>query len=268
MVEVKKIALAGLGVAAVGGIAWFLWSRQVTRSAHQTDPEEQALEQAVQKLFQDSFGGSPLTGASAPGRVNLIGEHTDYNDGFVMPIGIHYRTLVVGRPNGLDRFRIVSLNQGGVLSEIHAASLLEKGKEKHWTDYVRGVLAQFINEKILVPPMDIAIASNVPLGGGLSSSASLEMALCTLLNVISEARFSSEKLAVMSQKSEHEYAGVPCGIMDQIISGMAREGQAMLLDCRSLRTQFFSVNFPGVVILVASKFLFPLLINKFFRYQC
>lgn len=185
-------------------------------------------------LFAEHFGGSPTVRVSAPGRVNLIGEHTDYNGGFVLPIAIERRTYIAGsvHPTG-SQCRLVTANQGTSEVVIFTASEgVLKPSTPAWANYVKGVLAQYM---VAMPSgqmsCDIAIASDVPLGGGLSSSASLEVAVAAFLESAYGLRVDPKERALRCQKAEHVFANVPCGIMDQMISSCAVAGHALLIDC-------------------------------------
>ena len=215
---------------------------------------------------------SSLIVASAPGRVNLIGEHTDYNDGYVMPMAIDRRTFVLGRRNESTPpvYRLVSQNisdekdshghhkplmAGAVnftIAEFDAAALVAQSSTAQWHDYVRGVIAQYIKAGHVIPGFDAAVAGNVPLGGGLSSSASLEVATATFIDGLLGIVTDGVQKALMCQKAEHEYANVPCGIMDQFISALGQEKAAMLLDCRSQQPKLVSFVDPAVSILISN----------------
>ncbi|XP_034248892.1 galactokinase-like [Thrips palmi] len=210
-------------------------------------------------LFKESFGVDPeAAGCQAgcgPGRVNLIGEHTDYNDGFVLPMALPMVTVVLGRCNGSD---VVTLCTNSPDADApkrtqFAVPSLEKplkpGTPK-WANYVKGVVAHFPGG---CPGFDAVVVSSVPLGGGLSSSASLEVATYTFLEAITGRKCQklSEK-ALVCQKAEHEFAGMPCGIMDQFISVMGKQGNALLIDCRSLESRLVPLDDPELVVLVTN----------------
>jgi galactokinase len=206
--------------------------------------------------FQRVFGATPQWGAHAPGRVNLIGEHTDYNEGFVLPIAIDRVCACVGSPlaNGnihgqLCSFPIDSDAEGRhtqpLTVKIDWDALRSQGPActdslapaDRWAAYVLGVIELFRREaeqrgKPVPPPMNIAVTSSVPLGSGLSSSASLEVAVCTMLEQAAGWSLSKLEKAKLCQRAEHEYAHVPCGIMDQYASVFGEAGNALFLDCR------------------------------------
>lgn len=191
--------------------------------------------------FSAAFGREPVWGASAPGRVNLIGEHTDYNEGFVLPIAIDRVCVAVAGPAADARRSRVLAADLGRTAEVDLARPLEVGEGSgqvaagSWLSYIAGVAAQFqrLQGWGALPNLDIAIASSVPLGGGLSSSAAVEVATATLLEQVAGVSLEPRAKALLCQRAEHEFAGVPCGIMDQFVSVMGRTGHAILIDCRS-----------------------------------
>lgn len=168
----------------------------------------------------------------APGRVNLIGEHTDYNDGFVMPMAIDRFTRVTPSARGDGRLAVHSEAMGdAVEARLDAGALRPRGD---WSDYVYGVAKQLLDAGIPLQGATLRIASDVPLGAGLSSSASLEVAVASALVDGARATIDRMTLARLCQRAEHEFAGAHCGIMDQFIALHGRAGHALLLDCRSL----------------------------------
>ena len=185
--------------------------------------------------------------ASAPGRVNLIGEHIDYSQGFVLPFAISYRTTAQIRRRDDQIIRIRS--QQKIRDEITTSiSDLTPGSQGGWERYVLGVMwALGISEGV-----DIEIDGDVPLGAGLSSSAALECAVATGLNNLFSLGLDTKQLALLAQKAENEYVGVPCGIMDQSVSMMAEAGSALLLDCRDLSTTLvpFDLGASGLELLI------------------
>lgn len=185
--------------------------------------------------------------ASAPGRVNLIGEHIDYSQGFVLPFAITFRTTAQIRRRKDQVIRICSQQR---LDDVISSSISElaPGSLGGWERYVLGVIwALGIEEGV-----DIEIDGDVPLGAGLSSSAALECAVATGLNELFSLGFDNKQLALLAQKAENEYVGVPCGIMDQSVSLMAEAGSALLLDCRDLSTTLipFDVGTSGLELLI------------------
>ena len=190
---------------------------------------------------------SPDVIASAPGRVNLIGEHIDYSHGFVLPFAISFRTTAHIRRRDDQVIRIRSKQQ---IDEEISSSIadLAPGAQGGWERYVLGVMwALGINKGV-----DIEIDGEVPLGAGLSSSAALECAVATGLNDLFSLGLDNKQLALLAQKAENEHVGVPCGIMDQSVSIMAEAGSALLLDCRDLSTTLvpFDLGASGLELLI------------------
>jgi len=192
----------------------------------------------LRTLFAELYGRAP-TIYRAPGRVNLIGEHTDYNDGFVMPVALNRYTYVAVGPRPDRRLRVYSENLG----EMCDLDLdqIRPGKSGHWSDYVRGVAGVFESSRQQLRGADLAVISEVPLGSGLSSSAALEVATAWALLGNSEIEADRTPVAQMCQKAEHLYAETMCGIMDQFISCHGRAGHALMLDCRSLHFEFLPI---------------------------
>ncbi len=209
-----------------------------------------ALE-TLKSRFESLFGRPPAGLVRAPGRVNLIGEHTDYNDGFVLPIAIDRQTLA-GWAGRADRRVVFASLQVEAPAEIDLDAPIEKG-EPAWANYCRGVAAGLRSAGVPLAGADILFDSDVPIGGGLSSSASLEVATAMALLAAAGAvgRLEGRELALICQKAEHEYAGAPCGIMDQSISVMGRAGHALLLDCRDGSTRQVPFRDRSLVLLVA-----------------
>ena len=177
--------------------------------------------------FKQRFGRMPDLVASAPGRVNLIGEHTDYNGGDVLPIAISDRTYVAAMRSTLGKTRARSLGAGA--EAIIDARTPEKTGD--WWDYLSGVMWAFARRGIELPQLDFVIASGVPMGAGLSSSAALEVASAAAINALIGESFSALQLAEIAHEAEREFVGVACGVMDQFTSALAREGYALLIHC-------------------------------------
>ena len=201
----------------------------------------------IEKKFLETFGAEPDLVAAAPGRVNLIGEHIDYSDGFVLPFAIKDRTLVAARKRGDSTVRIASAQRRNKIVTVDI-SKVKPGLKGEWERYALGVLwALGVNEGV-----DLLIDGHVPLGAGLSSSAALECSVATAMNHLFGLGFNLEELARLTQKAENQYVGVPCGIMDQSVSLMATQGSALLLDCRDLSTKNipFDVASSGLELLI------------------
>ncbi|GAA0529360.1 galactokinase [Rhizomicrobium palustre] len=184
--------------------------------------------------------------ASAPARANLIGEHTDYapNGGHVLPTPLPFHTTVTIEPNGTDRFTFVSEKFPGKVEE---RGLEEAARGGHWTDYILGVL-RVCSTKVKVPGLKISVTSDVPIGCGISSSAALCVAVARAVKALTGASWDDVEIALIAYEAEHDYVGVPCGKMDQFASSVGREGQALLLDTRTL--EFRNVAMPEGVTLM------------------
>ena len=201
----------------------------------------------IEKKFLETFGAEPDLVAAAPGRVNLIGEHIDYSDGFVLPFAIKDRTLVAARKRGDSTVRIASAQRRNKIVTVDI-SKVKPGLKGEWERYALGVLwALGVKEGV-----DLLIDGHVPLGAGLSSSAALECSVATAMNHLFDLGFNLEELARLTQKAENHYVGVPCGIMDQSVSLMATQGSALLLDCSDLTTKNipFDVASSGLELLI------------------
>jgi galactokinase len=207
----------------------------IPQSILEMAPPPKAVAARARSAFRDRFGDEPALVAIAPGRVNLIGEHTDYNGGFVLPMAIDRVTAVAVAPGTrAGRWRVHAADLGQD-AELIVSSPLVPGAQGLWVGYIAGVAAGFqdMMEDPALPPLDLAIASSVPVGSGLSSSAAVEVAVATALEGILDAPLERLGKALLCQHAEHEFAGVPCGLMDQLASVMGRAGHALLIDCRS-----------------------------------
>ncbi|HZF01970.1 MAG TPA: galactokinase [Methylomirabilota bacterium] len=201
--------------------------------------------------FQKHHGRAPRWIVAAPGRVNVIGEHTDYNDGFVLPMAIErYAIMAADSSSSSSSFSIYD-TQFKESATIDVSAPVTKGSPK-WSNYIRGVLAGFQNRGEKIPALDLAFMSTVPLGGGLSSSAALEVCTATLIEAATGKKIDPVEKALLAQKAEHDFAGVPCGIMDQFISALGREGHLLLLDCRTRKTEFVPMSDPSVELLIVN----------------
>jgi galactokinase len=200
------------------------------------------------ELFTRCFGHAPRWVVAAPGRVNLIGEHTDYNDGYVLPMAIE-RHIVIAADSNTDRQVTLHSETTGETASFGLHPKVERG-EPGWSNYVRGVVAGFQKLKKKVPGFDAVIESTLPYGGGLASSAALEVATATLLEAITSQTLDPIEKALLCQRAEHDFAGVPCGIMDQFTSILAQENHALLLDCRSRTTTPVPMTDPAVTVLI------------------
>lgn len=204
---------------------------------------------AVSELNQWT-GSAARWSAAAPGRVNVIGEHTDYNGGWVLPMAIDRYTVLVAAP-GLqaDRIRVRSLSLGEQ-SAVSLSRLWDLSDDK-WMRYLQGVLAEYAHRAVVCPPLDIVVASSVPVGGGLSSSAALELAMAHLIEAVTEITWSPAERIRAAVSAERDGAGVPCGIMDQTIVEQGEQGCVLLLDCaQDLISSIIRCDDPQIVWLV------------------
>ena len=191
------------------------------------------------QIFGDHFNEKPIL-YRAPGRINLIGEHTDYNEGFVLPAAIDKAAYIAIANNGTKACNLVAHD----LSEQFSFSVDDQLKpvDKGWANYFLGVVAGFKERGIHLSGFNLIVTSDVPLGAGLSSSAAIESSFAFALNDLFDAGFSLVELAQIGQKAEHNFAGVMCGIMDQYASCLGKEDQAILLDCRSLEHRLIPIE--------------------------
>ena len=193
-----------------------------------SDPVERA-----RASFRERFGAEPALAVVAPGRVNLIGEHTDYNDGFVLPCAIDFGTAVVASPRADGVIRAVAADFGGAEDAFSVAGPIAHADG--WAEYLRGAVQTLAGRGWTLGGADLAIAGDVPQGAGLSSSASLLVALIETLRTLAGLEtVTPTDVAVLARAAENEFVGVACGIMDQLISARGVLGHALLIDCRSL----------------------------------
>ena len=205
------------------------------------------LVEAVRQSFEKKFQRKPLLLAS-PGRINLIGEHTDYNEGFVLP-GATDRCLVfavAARADRRCRFYSLDFDQDFAtdLDHLHRS-------EWRWPDYLQGVLDQFLKAGYSIGGLDIAFGGNVPIGGGMSSSAAVEAGLAFALNHLFELKLDLLTLALLAQKAENEFVGLRCGIMDMYANLHGRPGQVMKIDCRHLVHEYYPFDRPELRIIIS-----------------
>ena len=196
--------------------------------------QDQALHDRVTASFAARFGHAPHLVVRAPGRVNLIGEHTDYNDGFVLPCAIGPATMVAVSKRHDNNVEVVAADFGDARDQFNLELPLERNIEQPWADYVRGMMSGLQNAGYALSGANIAIAGNLPKGAGLSSSASLEVAVGKANLALADIAIDNTRLAQMAQRAECDFVGTKCGIMDQLISAQGKAGHALLIDCRSL----------------------------------
>ncbi|MGE5246546.1 MAG: galactokinase [Betaproteobacteria bacterium] len=206
------------------------------------------MERPVRAAFARTFGREPAGIALAPGRVNLIGEHTDYNDGFALPMAIDrgVRVAVALRTDGLVRAHAAAFDE---TCEIDVAALAP-GRLRGWSAYVGGVVWMLTRTAFPISGADLAIVSDLPIGAGLSSSAALELAVMRALAFAAGAEWDARAMAARAREAEHEFVGVACGVMDQFASALGRSGCALLLDCRSLGARPVPVPADAAVVVM------------------
>lgn len=189
--------------------------------------------EALNAKFQAFFGHAPALTVHAPGRVNLIGEHTDYNGGFVLPMAINYGTTIAGSARLDSKVDVVALDLDEDNNQFDLADITYTDKQ-NWSNYVRGVLKVVQERYPALRGVNLMITGDVPQGAGLSSSASFEIALIRLLTQLFNLPIDGIEAAHIGQKAENTFVGCACGIMDQLISALGKSGHAMLLDCDQL----------------------------------
>lgn len=186
----------------------------------------------------------------SPGRVNLIGEHIDYNGGHVLPAALTMSTTVLARKRDDNVIRLYAVDLKYVVQAELDRLIHYKGYK--WGNYQLGVAYQLIQEGYAIPGCDMLFEDKVPLGSGLSSSAAIEVSTALALNRLGGYDTNMKELAIISQKAEHNYVGVKCGIMDQFASAMGKEGHAILLDCRDLNYSYIPLNIEGLKLVIAN----------------
>jgi len=208
-----------------------------------------SLKQQVMDEFQKRFGGEPTFVVRAPGRVNLIGEHTDYNDGFVFPLTIDRATWIALRPRDDHRMAVYSV-EFDQTCEFALDKIVKKGST--WVEYLKGVAWALQETGYALTGWEGVSIGDVPIGAGLSSSASYELATARAFCAVSGFTWDAAAMARLCQKTENQWVGVNSGIMDQMISAAGREGHALLIDCRSLETELVPLPEGTVVVVMDS----------------
>ncbi|WP_159654127.1 galactokinase [Vibrio atypicus] len=210
------------------------------------------LIQNVKNAFEQVLGYVPSHIIQAPGRVNLIGEHTDYNDGFVLPCAINYQTVVAAAKRDDNIVRVVSVDYDNAVDEFDITEEISFQQDKMWANYIRGVVKCLLERGYKFNGADISVSGDVPQGAGLSSSAALEVVIGQTFKVLYNLEISQAEIALNGQQAENQFVGCNCGIMDQMISAEGRENHAMLLDCRSLETEAVSMPEEMAVVIINS----------------
>ncbi|WP_105901741.1 galactokinase [Vibrio gangliei] len=210
------------------------------------------LIQAVSGAFESVLGYSAKHIIQAPGRVNLIGEHTDYNDGFVLPCAIDYQTVVAATKRDDHIVRVVAVDYDNQVNEFDISKPLEFDNDVMWVNYIRGVIDCLQKRGYQFKGADIAVSGNVPQGAGLSSSAALEVVIGQTFKTLYKLNISQQDIALNGQQAENEFVGCNCGIMDQLISAAGEPNHSLLIDCRSLETQAVSMPEDMAIVIINS----------------
>ncbi len=202
--------------------------------------------------FEHHFGAQPARVFQAPGRVNLIGEHTDYNDGFVLPCAINYKTMVAVTPREDNTVRTVAADYGNETDEFQLDSDIQSHPTQLWSNYIRGVVKHLQLRGFTFKGADLVVVGNVPQGAGLSSSASLEVAIGETFRQLYDLPMTTQDVAVNGQQAENQFVGCQCGIMDQMVSACGEQYKALLLDCRSLHSKLIQMPTDLAVMIINS----------------
>ena len=206
-----------------------------------------SLANQVRLHFISAFGTDPAYIVRAPGRVNLIGEHTDYNDGFVFPLAIDRATFIALRPRADNTVFAISLDMRD--QREFALDALQPPTQPEWIDYLTGVAWSLLERGCALRGWEGVVCGDVPIGAGLSSSAALELAAARAFHAVSRFEWDAAAMALACQRAENEWLGVNCGIMDQMISAAGLQDRALLIDCRSLETASAPLP-PGAVVVI------------------
>lgn len=206
----------------------------------------------VNAAFSQVLGYDASCTIQAPGRVNLIGEHTDYNDGFVLPCAINYQTVVAAAKRDDNIVRVVSVDYDNQVDKFDLTKTIEFQPDRMWANYIRGVVKCLIERGYRFKGADISVSGNVPQGAGLSSSAALEVVIGQTFKELYSLDISQAEIALNGQQAENEFVGCNCGIMDQLISAEGQENHALLIDCRTLETKAVSMPDNMSVVIINS----------------
>ena len=203
--------------------------------------------------FFQCTGAEPDLAVRAPGRVNLIGEHTDYNDGFVLPAAIGLQSIVAVRHRSDNIVRMIAADFGDAVSEFNLADPIARDPLQPWSDYIRGVASVMKTEGISLGGVDVTVAGDIPQGSGLSSSASLSVASCMAFGgLFAPDRFHATEIALIAQRAECDFVGMRCGNMDQLASAHGKAEHALLIDCRSLAVRPVPLPADTTILIVHS----------------
>jgi len=198
------------------------------------------MKQALIQKFKKIFKSSPQIISSAPGRINIIGEHTDYNQGYVLPAAVNFRSYFLASKTSTDKVVIYSENFNQ--QKFFSLKKISPSSSKSWIDYVKAVFWVLQEQGIMVVGIKGLVAGDIPLEAGLSSSAAFEVSLLLGLNSLFGLKLSKEKIAHLAQKAENEFVGVKCGLMDQYVSVFGQKEKALFLDCLSLQFRLVPIR--------------------------
>ncbi|EMP6171690.1 galactokinase [Citrobacter amalonaticus] len=213
-----------------------------------------SLKEKTQSLFAVKFGYPATHTIQAPGRVNLIGEHTDYNDGFVLPCAIDYQTVISCAARNDRQIRVIAADYDNQTDEFSLDAPIVTHDSQQWANYVRGVVKHLLKRDSSFGGADLVISGNVPQGAGLSSSASLEVAVGTVFQQLYHLPLDGAQIALNGQEAENQFVGCNCGIMDQLISALGKKDHALLIDCRTLGTKAVSMPEGVAIVIINSNF--------------
>ena len=213
---------------------------------------KQIIDEAVQ-AFKKTFSAEPALIFQAPGRVNLIGEHTDYNGGFVLPCAIDRATVFAISPRSDDKICVVAAGIKNQRSEWQNQLPIEHSKNRAWSNYLRGVCEQYLKAGHSLKGMDIVAIGNIPRGAGLSSSASFSVAFANAISHLNDINQSPTDIALICQAAENQFVGCQCGIMDQLISAAGKAQHALLIDCLDLSYNAISMPKDSAILIIDSK---------------
>lgn len=203
-------------------------------------------------IFLSQFDYPADTVIQAPGRVNLIGEHTDYNDGFVLPCAINYQTVISCKKRNDDTVRVIAADYDNQLDTFSLTEEIIAHPTYLWANYIRGVMKYLQLKTPQIKGVDLVVSGNVPQGAGLSSSASLEVAIAKMMQTLYDLPLSGTELALIGQEAENKFVGCNCGIMDQLISSLGKAQHALLIDCRTLGSKAVSMPENMSIVIINS----------------
>lgn len=206
----------------------------------------------VMEIFKLHFDGVEPQVVCAPGRVNIIGEHTDYNGGHVLPCAINYQTLISFSARNDQEVHVVAADYDDEQDRFCIVDDIADNEDKFWSNYVRGVVSVMAQRYPNLVGVNMVISGDVPQGAGLSSSAALEVGVAKVISEVSSLALSNQTLALISQQAENEFVGCQCGIMDQLISASGNAGHALLINCETLATAPISLPDSSAVLIVNS----------------